>query len=128
MPSVVGFLGAEGALLSMPVFDPTQTVLGLDPLLAVGMATLGGAVASYFAGQSLASVAWRSSRPQLAAEFERMRADFCRRIAHHRANVPPSPTDLNFSLDFYGERIRTIRDYRHWLRKQNQLRNNRIFK
>lgn len=128
VPGVAAFFFGEGAVLSMPVFDPTQTVLGMDPLLAVGIASLVGAGASYLGAQALYSFLWKAFNRSRADAFEQRRADFCRRIVRHRANVPPSPTELNLSLDFYGDRIRSVADYRSWLRKQNQLRSNRIFK
>lgn len=128
IPAVFAFLTAEGALLSMPVFDPTQTVFGMDPLVAVGVTSLAGSIGSYFAGNALSSIIWRRLRPSIAREYDARMADFCRRITKYRANVPPSPTELNFSLDFYGEKVKSIGDYKTWLRRQNYLRNSRIFK
>ena len=128
IPAVFAFLTAEGAFLSLPIFDPTQTIFGLDPLVAVSATSLVGCVGSYFAGNAISSVIWRRLRPALAQQYDARMADFCKRIARHRANVPPSPTELNFSLDFYGEKIRSIGDYKMWLKRQNFLKNSRIFK
>ena len=128
IPSVFAFLTAEGAVLAMPVFDPTQTIFGFDPLLTVGTITIVGSIGSYFLGNGLAAVVWRRFRPSVAEKYDAKMADFCKRISKYRANVPPSPTELNFSLDFYGEKIKSIEDYRTWLRRQNHLKSSRLFK
>jgi mitochondrial import inner membrane translocase subunit TIM23 len=128
IPAVFGFLTAEGAILAMPVFDPTQTIFGFDPLLAVGATTLVGSIASYFIGNGLASVIWRRFRPAVASSYDAKMTDFYKRVSKYRANVPPSPTELNFTLDFYGEKIRSIEDYKTWLRRQNHLKKSRLFK
>ena len=66
MPSALAFIMAEGALLSLPVFDPTQTILGVDPLVMIGLTTIGGTLTSYLVGGALTGVLWRGLKPGTA--------------------------------------------------------------
>lgn len=59
IPFVVGFWAAEGFILSLPIFDPTKTILDVDPMVLVGLATIGGTLASYFVGASCTGWLWR---------------------------------------------------------------------
>lgn len=56
-----------------------------------------------------------------------MQRDFYGRIVKYRANVAPDPTKINFSFDYYGEKIASVADYRAWLRRQRQMRLDRTF-
>lgn len=128
VPALFGFFAAEGALLSLPVFDPTQPVFGIDPLVLVGIGTAVGSVASFATGSALVGTLWRLFNRQRAAQIDAMQRDFYHRITQHRANVPPNPTQLNFSFDYYGEKIGSVREYRQWLRRQRQMIQERQFK
>lgn len=128
VPSVLAFIMAEGALLSLPVFDPTQTIMGVDPLVMIGLTTIGGTLTSYLGGGALTGMLWRRLRPGIAQRMDARQKDFYARIVRHRANVAPDPTKVNFSFDYYGERINSVADYRQWLRRQRQLLRDRAFK
>lgn len=127
IPATFVFLTAEGALLSLPIFDPTQPILGMDPLVVVGASTALGLVGSFFTGSALAGVTWRLIRPRLASQFDAHQRNFYTRITKYRANVPPNPTQMNFNFDFYGEKIASVKDYRHWLRRQREMLKERKF-
>ena len=127
VPAVSMFLVGEGALLSMPVFDPTQPIFGLDPLVVVALGTFTGLAGSYFAGSAAAGWAFRLLKPRLAEALNARQRDFYTRITRYRANVPPNPTQMNFSFDFYGEKIRSVQDYRTWLRRQKKMLKERQF-
>ena len=128
IPASIAFIGAEGALLSLPIFDPTQPILGLDPLVVVGASTALGLTASFFTGSALAGLAWRLFKPSLAAQMEAHQRNFYSRITKYRANVPPNPTQMNFNFDFYGEKIGSVKDYRNWLKRQREMIKERQFK
>jgi import inner membrane translocase subunit TIM23 len=127
VPAVLGFLVAESSLLSLPIFDPTQTFWGIDPLVTIALGTVGGCVASYGLGSMATGWLWSRLDPVRAAQMEACQRNFYARISKYRANVPPNPTQLSFSLDYYGEKIRSVRDYRRWLRKQRELKARRVF-
>lgn len=128
IPATMAFLTVEGTILSLPIFDPTQPILGLDPLVIVGAGTALGILGSFIAGSSTLGHAWRLFRPNLAAQLDSHQRDFYARITKYRANVPPNPTQMNFSFDFYGEKIASVKDYRIWLRRQREMINERKFK
>jgi len=69
IPFAFGFLTAEGAILSLPIFDPTKMMFGMDPLVMVGLSTIVGTAVSYFAGVSLSGLFWRKLKPQLAQQL-----------------------------------------------------------
>lgn len=127
IPATFAFLAAEGAVLSLPIFDPTQPILGMDPLVVVGASTALGLAGSFFTGSALAGLAWRILRPRTALQLNSHQRDFYARISKYRANVPPNPTQMNFSFDFYGEKISSVKDYRHWLRRQKEMIKERKF-
>lgn len=70
IPGVFSFLFAEGAVLSMPIFDPTFTVFGLDPLVFIGLSTISGCILSYFGASTVGNIAWRSFNKPQALEFD----------------------------------------------------------
>lgn len=127
VPATFAFLAAEGAVLSLPIFDPTQPILGVDPLVVVGASTAVGLLGSFFTGSALAGLAWRTLKPRLASQMDSHQKSFYARITKYRANVPPNPTQMNFSFDFYGEKIASVKDYRHWLRRQREMLKERKF-
>ena len=128
IPALAAFFTAEGALLSLPLFDPTAPILGIDPLVMVGLGTAVGAVASFSAGSALIGTAWRLLNPRRAAAFDARQRDFYARVTAHRANVAPNPTQLNFSFDFYGEKVASVGDWRRWLKRQREMIKERQFK
>lgn len=128
IPALFAFFTAEGALLSLPLFDPTAPIFGVDPLVMVGLGTAVGAVASFAVGSAVAGLAWRLCSPLRASLFDAKQRSFYHRVSAFRANVPPNPTQMNFSFDFYGEKVASVQDYRRWLRRQKQLVSERQFK
>lgn len=84
IPFALGFLTAESTILALPIFDPTKTVWGMDPLVAVGCATLGGSILSYMAGVTISGMIWKCLRPALARHLDEVWNDiidlniFCR--------------------------------------------------
>ncbi len=59
IPFALSFFMAEGALLTLPIFDPTQTIMEVDPMVIVGMASVLGSIAAYFAGAAMTGITWR---------------------------------------------------------------------
>ena len=128
VPALFAFFTAEGALLSLPVFDPTTPIAGIDPLVAVGLGTALGSVLAFSTGSALVGLCWRLLNPVKARLFDAKQRDFYARVQAFRANVPPNPTQMNFSFDFYGEKVASVADYRKWLKRQKQMIAERQFK
>lgn len=126
IPSVFSFLLLESAALSLPVFNPTTPLFGIDPLIAIGAGSLTGAVGSFLIGSSLFKLAHKSLFPKWHVDYVEREGLFARRVAMHRANVPPSPVQLA-GTDFYGESVKSVIDYRRWLKRQKRLASSRTF-
>ncbi len=73
VPFAFGFLTCETAALSLPIFDPTRLIFGIDPLVVVGISTIAGTILSYAAGVAVSGVIWRKFRPQLASNLNEVR-------------------------------------------------------
>lgn len=127
MPAAVSFLAADLALLSLPVFNPTLSIAGLDPVVVIACGTALGTGASFVMGSFLFTSLYRRFNPKLHREYDARDADYHQRVQRHKANVPPGPTELA-SHDFYGERVHSVQGYRAWLKKQMKLKASRIFK
>jgi len=72
----LGFLSGETVLLSQPIFDPTMTILGMDPLIALGLGTLTGSFLSYTLGSALTKVFWRLTNADLARAMDSVNIKF----------------------------------------------------
>lgn len=53
------FFAGELVFLSQPIFDPTMTIYGLDPIVALGLASITGLFGSYMATSALVRAVWR---------------------------------------------------------------------
>lgn len=127
VPFIFGFLTVESAVLSLPIFDPTKLMFGMDPLVVVGLSTITGSIASYLAGVAISGFVWRKAKPACASQLNEKQKDFYNRVSKYRANVPPNPTQMNFSFDYYGEKVHSVADYRTWLRRQYKMKAERHF-
>jgi len=72
IPFVFGFLTAEGSFLSMPIFDPTQPIFGIDPFIFIGVGTMVGSAASYFMGAAFMGFLWRQFRSARAFQLDQV--------------------------------------------------------
>lgn len=126
--STFAALTAEGIIVNLPIFDPTQTVYGLDPLVLFGMINLAGILGSYVVGSALTSGIWRLLNKSKAVSLDQKQHDFYSRITKYRMNIPPDPTKMDFKFDYYGEKIHSVADYRDWYRRQQQIRASKLIK
>lgn len=72
VPFIFLFLAAEGSLLTLPMFDPTQPVFGVDPMIMVGLSTIGGSIMSYLLGSSATGAVWRYFYPSEAGILDKV--------------------------------------------------------
>lgn len=120
--NVIGsmFTGVAGIAVGWAVIanieiDPTQMILGFDPLqvLPAGLLLCGGLGA--LAGPSLGSLVFRASLGKNFASFNAKNAEFLRHVQRMRPD-PSKQTLANPVPDYYGEKIGSLKDYRRWLR------------
>lgn len=72
IPFVLAFWVAEGMVLSLPVFDPTTPIFGIDPIMLVAITGLGGTIASYVIGGSVMRGIFRWFKPNLTQQLEKV--------------------------------------------------------
>jgi import inner membrane translocase subunit TIM23 len=120
---VGGLMGGSYYFGAVADFDPIQPVFGvMDPHIAYGGASLlVGAVAAA-TGSIGGSHVWRLAQSKsLLKALDAREKEFFQRIQRHR------PKEIKTSLqnplpDYYGENIRSVGDYRRWIKKQRQWR------
>jgi import inner membrane translocase subunit TIM23 len=137
MRPVVGipfFLGGYTAFAQFYEFSPFEPILGVDPFIVVSACALLAGTATYQIGAGLGQFSWRLLHRKLP--MDRMDKIFFSKIQHYRAERGNSPYVRQMSnarnllqfdqrsknrQDFYGESIKSISDYRNWLRKERKL-------
>ncbi|OCL04964.1 Pam17-domain-containing protein [Glonium stellatum] len=91
--------------------------LGLDPMIVLGLSTMGFAAVGWlvgpFFGNAVFNLVYRNVRGQIDAK-ERA---FYARIKKYRVD-PTSSSMANPVPDYYGEKIGSVADYRRWLKDQ----------
>lgn len=116
-------LGLQGAVayFSTQTVDFTTTIMGLDPMVFFGLATVGITGLGYLCGPIVGSSLWRISHRKTMHLIEEKDKEFHRRIVKNRVN--PSAQSYNNPVpDFYGEKIGSLHQYRQWLRDQSKYR------
>lgn len=117
---ILAAVGSGSYFMTLDI-DPSQTIAGIDPMFVYLGATLTCTGLGWLIGPSFGSTAWsllhrrQASRmaqrdKQFFDHIRKMRADPTRQVVHN-----PLP-------DYYGEKIGSLREYRHWLRKQQIFR------
>lgn len=95
--------------------DPTQLVLGLDPLLLYCGATVACGGLGWLVGPIFGSTAWKLIHRKKATLIEQREKEFFQHVKKNR--VDPSRQSFNNPVpDHYAEKIGSVADYRRWLR------------
>jgi len=116
-------LGLQGAVayFSTQTVDFTTSIMGLDPMMFFGLATVGITGLGYLCGPIVGSSLWRISHRKTMHLIEEKDKEFHRRIVKNRVN--PSAQSYNNPVpDYYGEKIGSLHQYRQWLRDQAKYR------
>lgn len=114
-------------MMTSPWLDPTKPVFGVDPVIFIGVSFLGTAAAGFLIGSSIPMGYLRCLKPQVYREYNDRLRKFYHKIVKYRANVPTDPSKLTQNIDFYGEKIGSISDYRKWLRRHHEIRRSCTF-
>ena len=115
------------SLLNSPWIDPSKALFGMDPVVFIGLSLVTTGAAGYFVGCSLPLVCLKHFNSPLFLQHEQRKRDFFQRICKYRANVPSDPSKLIASVDFYGEGIGSVAEYRKWLRMHSLMKRSREF-
>ncbi|KAJ3302032.1 TIM23 complex component [Kappamyces sp. JEL0829] len=127
-----GLLMGFGALqassfyfLFVAKYDPTALVFGMDPAMMYVLGIIGLGAVGYVVGNLGATPLYRAFKNRSVLDaFDRLDAQFLRRIQKWR---PSDLTSVGASdnvrhLDFYGERIGSVKGYRAWLKIQRDFK------
>ncbi|KKY35295.1 putative presequence translocase-associated motor subunit [Diaporthe ampelina] len=113
----VGF-GASGALvLGSGAADSLTGQIPLDPILTLGLITLGCTAMGWVVGPSLGNAVFYLIKRKYKAPMTVKESQFFARIKKNRVDPSNSSTG-NPVPDFYGEKISSVAGYRQWLKDQ----------
>jgi import inner membrane translocase subunit TIM23 len=110
-------------VLTQQKFNPTKMILGMDPsivyLLGIGCSGIGGYVLGSMASYPL----FRLLNRQKMNLFDVKDSIFNQKIIKHRPPlVKVSASENTRILDYFGERIHSVKDYKKWLKIQRQYK------
>ncbi|KAN0133659.1 mitochondrial import protein Pam17 [Lactarius tabidus] len=117
VPCVLAGLAGGAAYFGSMELDATKPIMGIDPLLFFGGATLGCMGAGYLVGPVIGSALWRATHRRTMALIEARDREFHQHIVRNRVD-PRAQSATNPVPDFYGEKIGSLHQYRQWLRDQ----------
>ncbi|KAK5801436.1 mitochondrial import protein Pam17-domain-containing protein [Linnemannia elongata] len=123
--TLLGLLGG-GYYFAHQDFDPTISIFGMDQVLLYGLGTVGVGLVGLAVGPVVGNVIFRAVHANARPLLDKMDREFFKRIALNRAN--PTGNPLGHPIpDFYGEKVKSVHDYRSWLRKQREYRRKAIY-
>ncbi|OQO07671.1 hypothetical protein B0A48_07368 [Cryoendolithus antarcticus] len=94
-------------------------ISGMDPMIVLGVTTMGVALLGWLAGPTFGNAGfgvWAARRGWKSAITEKEKS-FYARIRRYRAD-PSASSPQNPIPDYYGEKIKSVQDYRRWLKDQ----------
>jgi len=105
--------------------EATGPIFGIDPLWVYGAATVGCTGLAWLLGPFIGGSFWRVSHRKALAAIEKRDREFYHHIVKNRVDAtlqsPVTPVP-----DYYGEKVGSLHQYRHWLRDQNRYRRKRL--
>ncbi|KAI6656449.1 Presequence translocated-associated motor subunit PAM17, mitochondrial-like [Oopsacas minuta] len=99
--------------------EEVKPILGIDPLIILGMGGISSLLIGYLAMNHGTSAIWHLTHPEISKELSQRDKDLMQRIAAYRFK---GTTQQSWEDDYHGEKIYTLSDYRQWIRKQQQKR------
>lgn len=145
---VPGFALGTGAVVRFAEFNPFEPIFGgVDPAFVYGFGAVGAGLLAYQVGAAVGQLGWRVKHAAVVRQMDTMDRSFYARIERYRAERGQSPyapgqtanklvsgllkaqkgsadqpaAAAALRQDFYGERVKSVGDYRQWLRRQRAL-------
>ncbi|KAI8144299.1 mitochondrial import protein Pam17-domain-containing protein [Fennellomyces sp. T-0311] len=119
LPSTLVPMVGTGTYFMQLQIDPFSTFMGMDPLMAAGLSTVGAGFCGYLLGPVVGDMLFKlMNRKYVAAMDERDKA-FYEHVKRNRSSARLNSI-RNPVPDYYGEKINSVADYRSWLRKQRE--------
>ncbi|KAI5851906.1 mitochondrial import protein Pam17 [Tricharina praecox] len=114
--SFAGTMAGMGYLANKEI-DVTQTILGMDPLIMFGLATVGCGAAGWLVGPSLGGATFNLLQKRWVKQISVKEKEFLNHIKKNRVD-PSFQSFSNPVPDYYGEKIGSVKQYRQWLKDQ----------
>jgi import inner membrane translocase subunit TIM23 len=87
----------------------------MDPLAFAVICGIGSGVVGYMLGGATFNLMWKFLFRQTALKLQEREGDFLKRLQRYRY------FGINkFDDDYYGDKVRTLADYRQWVRQQQR--------
>ncbi|KAG9291004.1 hypothetical protein G9A89_012876 [Geosiphon pyriformis] len=99
--------------------DPTP-ILGQDPMVIYGASVILCGFAGFLIGPVIGSSIWKLFHRKEVRLMEQRDREFYQHIKQNRAD-PSLNSIRNPAPDYYGEKIKSVAEYRTWLRKQREF-------
>ncbi|KAK3836090.1 MAG: mitochondrial import protein Pam17-domain-containing protein [Linnemannia elongata] len=122
--ALVSLLGA-GYYFAQRDFDPTP-IFGMDQVIVYGIGTVAAGLVGLAMGPVIGNSVFRAANSRAKPLVDRMDTEFLKHIARNRAD-PAANSISNPIPDYYGEKIKSVSEYRSWLRKQREFRRKSTF-
>ncbi|KAG0316771.1 TIM23 complex component [Linnemannia gamsii] len=122
--ALVSLLGA-GYYFAQKDFDPTP-IFGMDQVIVYGIGTVAAGLVGLAMGPVIGNSVFRAANSRAKPLVDRMDTEFLKHIARNRAD-PAANSISNPIPDYYGEKIKSVSEYRSWLRKQREFRRKSTF-
>ncbi|KAG0367991.1 mitochondrial import protein Pam17-domain-containing protein [Gamsiella multidivaricata] len=122
--ALTGLLGA-GYYFAQKDFDPTP-IFGMDQVVVYFAGTAAAGIAGLAVGPVVGNMVFRAMHSRARPLVDRMDKEFHKHIVKNRAD-PTANSVRNPVPDYYGEKIKSVSEYRKWLRKQREYRRKATF-
>ncbi|CAG8489324.1 9963_t:CDS:2 [Diversispora eburnea] len=119
IPTTIGGFGLSIGYVATREFDPTP-ILGQEPFLIYGIGTILCGFTGLLVGPIVGSSIWKLFHREEVKLMEQRDREFFEHVKKNRAD-PSLHTLRNPAPDYYGEKIKSVQDYRKWLRKQREI-------
>ncbi|CAO3618529.1 unnamed protein product [Cunninghamella blakesleeana] len=114
-----------GYFMQMQI-DPTTTIFGMDPIMAAALSTIGAGFGGFLTGPLFGDAIFKTLNRKYIPEMDARDKAFYERIKKNRVDARFNSVQ-NPVPDYYGENIKSVADYRAWLRKQREYYRKRVF-
>ncbi|KAF8937379.1 mitochondrial import protein Pam17 [Dissophora ornata] len=122
--ALLGLSGA-GYYFAQKDFDPTP-IFGVDQIFVYLAGTAAAGIVGLAMGPVVGNMVFRAAHSKARPLVDRMDREFHKHIVKNRAD-PTANSVRNPVPDYYGEKIKSVSEYRKWLRKQREYRRKATF-
>ncbi|KAG2184554.1 hypothetical protein INT43_000463, partial [Umbelopsis isabellina] len=119
IPTSITAFTAAGSYFTQLEIDPLHTVFGMEALPVYGVATILAGFGGFLVGPFVGSGVFKIMNRGATRSMDHLDRVFYEHIKKNRADARLNSI-RNPVPDYYGEKIKSVSDYRSWLRKQRE--------